>query len=103
MTRCAAAGAASAAEATSAAPINANLIACSSVDDDENMGQPDTFRQLDFCNAGQAFLAAFFETLACALHRSAAGDLQRCWLRGSHGNLNARIDLFHLSSGGLDK
>jgi hypothetical protein len=55
MTRCADAGAASAAEATSAAPINANLIVCSSVDDDENMGQPDTFRQLDFRNAGQAF------------------------------------------------
>jgi hypothetical protein len=65
-TLCADAGAASAAVAIRAAPINANFIVFSSVDDEENMGWPDTFRQLDFCNAGQALLTASSETLARA-------------------------------------
>jgi hypothetical protein len=65
-TRCADAGVASAAVATSAALINANFIVCSWVDDDENMGRSDTFHQLDLCNAGQAFLTTSSETLARA-------------------------------------
>jgi hypothetical protein len=75
ITRCAAAGVTNAAVATTAAPINANFITLSSVDDEEDMGLLIRFRQLAFRNIAQAILMAWSETLALAGRRCEANLL----------------------------